>query len=118
MKNNTEIFNKLEALFRKLINSEYIERNSENDFTKWEFQLTADKAVYLLWESKSDFNENKRPVYIGEGILGQRIGRHYWEKRNWKYLQFITDNDLKDLNLRKLFERYCIAILNPSENRN
>ena len=111
MNDTIETGKKLELLCNKLLSAAWMERNLENDFSKWRYPpFTNQQGVYSLWESNQDYQNGKNPIHIGEGILGNKIWSLYNEWSHWKYIQFLDDAELKSDNFRKLFERYCIHI--------
>lgn len=106
----------LENQLQALRNSNLIEKNRDGAFENWDHHFTGENGVYILWEDEPDIIE--KPLYIGEGIIGNRIWNHYHNKPSWKYLQYISTDDLQNKNLRKLFERYCIVVYEPRNNIN
>ena len=118
MKELQDTFYNLKDLFVKLIGEK--KRYYGEDWSDWDDGRTGGQkhpCVYILWQE----SDNDRTNYIGETTnLGKRLDEHDkstgWSKPKWRYVQYISDERLKKIKFRRLFESFCIWILNPKDN--
>ncbi len=118
--NTKSITDKAQQLFEKLMASKYYPKSAKSGapwpgWEEFEGHTPPDLAVYILWKTGDN-----RPVYVGEGQLGYRLGLHFHTK-TWNSVQFLIDpeisnNTIEAQRMRKLLERLSIAVLEPKEN--
>ncbi len=110
----------LVALFEKLQREK--KRFYGGDWSDWENGTTGGQpypCVYVLWQE----GEDERPSYVGESReLGGRLANHEnpkgwtWTEPKWTYVQYLADQRFENLRFRRLFECFCIWVLNPKDN--
>jgi hypothetical protein len=78
-------------------------------------------GVYVLWENEDDFQNARKPVYVGEGVIGDRLWVSFQERPSWRLAQLLTHdlisgNGLDHQRMRRLFEQFLFVTLEPIEN--
>ena len=79
-------------------------------------------GVYMLWASEDDPKVGVPPVYVGVGQIGWRVGESFHKRKTWYFAQVLADylisgDDLDSRFWRKALERFCIVVLQPTENK-
>ncbi|MFC1580080.1 hypothetical protein ACFL4N_04140 [Thermodesulfobacteriota bacterium] len=116
----------LEKLYEKTLSQTCLKKGDkwEGNWDDWEIGkdwLPDHFGVYVLWETSGCHKEGKRPVYVGEGILGLRINESFNRRQGWHYAQMLVDERISGNSRecqfwRKLLERFLIVVLEPIEN--
>lgn len=112
-----DIYAKLLELLAKLALEP---RRDYNDPKQWRGGVTGGQAhacVYVLW------GQVERPIWIGEtGRLGRRSGTLFQPHQKWTtpptHVQYLSDSDLDDPWVRRMFERFLICLWHPLDNVN
>jgi hypothetical protein len=118
---------RLLALHSRLLAAPLLPKGTEwkGEWPEWKHGETWHPGacgVYVLWETAGGARDGKPPVYVGEGQIGRRVWDSFHSRPAWQYAQILTDElisgtDDDDARWRKAFERFCILVLQPTENR-
>lgn len=94
-------------------------RKYSEDWSDWDGGTTGidGACIYVLLNI-----DQERPQYVGETVnLGKRLSEHFyaqgWTQPQWTHVCYVEDERLKDKRFRLLFEKFCIHILNPTDNQ-
>jgi hypothetical protein len=115
---NDNVFHDLDTLFHKLVHAPF--RTFEEAVADWQSQKGENRSsscIYSLYTGKT----RESVVFVGEtDNLAQRLRE--WNTLNgaaekkWRYVQSLSDAALTNARFRRLFESYCIFLLDPIEN--
>jgi len=122
-----EVASKLTELCERLLKQPMLPKGEkwEDDWPRWERDVTwhpDSNGVYILWQSDRGIADSNPPVYVGEGALGPRMWRSFYERSDWHYAQMIVDDlisgDSRKCKFwRKALERFCVVALDPRDNK-
>ena len=122
MKDPRKGADRLVELFNELVNKPMIPTPPDRNWKSWPHHFSDKQSLYVLWQDKTDRANNTRAVYVGKGNLGVRVWNSFWSRPSWKYIQYLDSDDFLPRNdpngwFIKLFERFCIYVLDPEENK-